>query len=318
MPEREWCSVARGKVVIELSPGSSEVIVKDSSSGFITLAFGRRFAEMAVDLALSLREFHAEPISIAVDRTALKHLERYQPSPFDRIIELPQHVHPWGAKFLVADASPYEHSAYIDADILFLGPSNFLTYKFTAPLAMYGAYMSPEKDYKTYFPPREICADFGLSRYFWATSGIFLFRKSEASELFQQCYDFYTAGIKKYPARYSQGVVPDEMVFGIMSDRYTIDSIPCPTVHPWPMSEHLPTILPSDRKWPTFHMFSSPNEAYMQFLMDGLNRRRRVAGFELVSESIWRDKACSVPTMWEKLKHIHRRIWRKFKKFRSA
>ena len=285
--------------------------------GFITLAFGAKYAEMAIDMALSLREYHSECISIAVDHVAARQLKRYQPTPFDQITILPQHVHPWGAKFLVADASPYEQSAYIDADILFLGPSNFLTHHYTAPLAMYGAYMSPEKDYKTYFPPKEICADFGLSRYFWATSGIFLFRKSEASKFFQTCYEFYTTGIKKYP-RYAQGSIPDEMIFGIMSDRYPIDSIPCPTVHPWPMTEHLQTILTSDRQWPTFHMFANPNEAYMQSLMDGLSRRRREAGFELVSETIWRNKASSIPTVWDKLKHIQRRIRHRLLKFRSA
>jgi hypothetical protein len=285
--------------------------------GFITLAFGKRFAEMALDMALSLKEHHTEPVSIAVDRVAARHLARYTPSPFDQIITLPQHVHPWGGKFLVAEASPYQHSAYIDADVLFLGPSPFLSHKFSAPLAMYGAYMSPENDYQTYFPPREICADFGLSRYFWATSGIFLFRKPDAMEMFRACYEFYTSGIKNYP-RYATGAVPDELIFGIMSDRYPIDSIPCPTVHPWPLREHFDTVSSLDEQWPTFHLFAPPNDAYMQFLMEGVRRRRSAAGFELVSEAIWRGKACSTPTVWDKLKHIQRRILRTFLETRTT
>jgi hypothetical protein len=286
--------------------------MSEENHGFITLAFGKRFAEMALDMALSLKEHHAEPVSIAVDRAAARHLAKYTPSPFDQIITLPQHVHPWGAKFLVAEASPYQHSAYIDADILFLGPSPFLSYQFSAPLAMYGAYMSPENDYQTYFPPREICADFGLSRYFWATSGIFLFRKLDAMEMFRACYEFYTSGIKNYP-RYATGAVPDELIFGIMSDRYPIDSISCSTVHPWPMAEHLPFVSSSDTQWPVFHMFAPTNDECMEHLMRQVNRRRREAGFAPGSDKIWRNKAYSIPTIWNKLIHFNRKFWRKIR-----
>src|ERR1700733_14077372 len=80
----------------------SNQVVDSTNSGFLTLAFGERYAEMAIDLALSVKEFHSEPISIGVDVPTRAYLARYQPSPFDQIISLPQKVHAWGAKFLVA------------------------------------------------------------------------------------------------------------------------------------------------------------------------------------------------------------------------
>ena len=280
------------------------------NSGFITLAFGRKFAEMAIDTALSLREFHTEPISIAVDRAASRHLARYQHHPFDKIIVLPQKVHPFGARFLLAEATPYEHTVSIDADILFLGKSTFLDHEYKAPLAMFGGYMSRDRDFQTYYSGKQICADFGLSRYFWGQGALFVFRKTEVREMFRVCYDFYVSGIKKYPL-YARGVLADEMVFGIMGDKYPIDSISCPTMHPWPLPEDLPTITPDDHRWPVFHMVQAPNKAYMEFLMGELNRRRRDAGFPLVSELHWSNKGYHYRSPWDKMKHVHRKFWRK-------
>jgi hypothetical protein len=71
--------------------------VDSTNSGFLTLAFGERYAEMAIDLALSVKEYHSEPISIGVDARARACRERYQPNPFDHIISLSQKVHAWGA-----------------------------------------------------------------------------------------------------------------------------------------------------------------------------------------------------------------------------
>ncbi|MCC7278849.1 MAG: hypothetical protein IT487_11120 [Chromatiaceae bacterium] len=278
--------------------------------GFISVAFGRQHAAMALDMALSLRDYHSEPISIAVDRSAKIYLDRYKPSPFDKIITLPQRVHPWGAKFLLAEVTPYEHNVFVDADILFLGPSPFFEYEFTAPLAMYGAYFSSEADIQTYYSTKQICADFGLKRYFWGTSGIFVFYKREVTNMFQACYEFYTSGIKKYP-KYAHGTLADEMVFGIMSDRYPIDSIACPTIHPWPLAEAIGTASPTDCKWPVFHMFAPPSEECMNYLMERVNSRRRQAGFALTSVDAWRNKAYSIPSFWDKLKHVQQKIRRR-------
>lgn len=283
----------------------------NNNKGFLTLAIGRESAEMAVDMALSLKEFHTEPVSVAADHSTARFLARYKPSPFDQVSTLREHVHPFGARFLLAEASPYEYTVSLDADILFLRRSPFLEYQFTAPLAMYGAYISSDQDVQTYYSSKQICTDFGLSRYFWGTGGIFVFQKSEAREMFKACYDFFVSGIQKYP-RYAQGPQSDEMVFGIMSDKYPIDSLPCSTTHPWPLAEDIPIVSPSDDRWPVFHMFGLPNKEYMDYLMDKVNSRRREAGFATVSERFWRHKANPVPTVWDKMKHVRRKFLRKF------
>jgi hypothetical protein len=284
--------------------------MKETSRGFITLAFGSQFAEMAIDTALSFREFHTEPISVAVDLAAQRQLSRYKKTPFDRIILLPEKVHPFGARFLLADATPYEHTVAVDADILFLGPLPIRDHEFEAPLAMYGGYMSKDTDFQTYHSGKEMCKDFGLNRYFWGQGALFAFRKAEVREMFKECYGFYVSGIKKYP-KYNRGTLADEMVFGIMGDKYPIDSIPCATMHPWPLPENLATVSPSDTQWPVFHMVESPNPAYLDFLMAGVNRRRRDAGLPLVSELFWRRKGDHYRSAWDKIKHLHRKFWRR-------
>jgi hypothetical protein len=273
-----------------------------SSSGFITLAFGKNYAEMAIDLALSVREYHSEPIAVIANKSAAKQLRKYRPSPFDQIIEIDDKIHPWGAKLLVAENCPYQHSAFIDCDILFLRTTEFLDFPLRSPLAMYGAYMYPESDFQTYFRSRDIFTDFKLKKYFWATSGIFIFNRDEAKPFFADCYKFYTEGIKKYP-RYSSGGIADELVIGILSSQIEIQSIPCNTIHPWPMADRLPTLRGDEQEWPVVHIFSKTNAEYLDKLVQTINKRREKWHFATASEQIWRDKASSTPSLARKLKH---------------
>lgn len=289
--------------------------MKSSNDGFITLAFGAGFAEMAIDTALSLREFHTEPISVAVDRAAGRHLARYRNTPFDKIVHLPQKIHPFGARFLLAGASPYDRSVSVDADILFLDRLPVLDHDYEAPLAMYGAYMDRDTDFQTYYSGRQICKDFGLKRYFWGQGALFVFRNPEIRPMFDECYDFYVNGIKRHPS-YNRGVLPDELVFGIMGDKYPIDSIPCPTMHPWPLPKDLANIKPGDKGWPVFHMVESPNPEYQEYLMGEVARRRREAGLPTGSDLFWRRKGDHYRTTWDKIRHVHRKFWRRLGVYR--
>jgi hypothetical protein len=282
-------------------------------SGFLTLAYGERYAEMALDLALSVKEFHQEPISIVADKKATNRLNRYLPSPFDKIITVNDPIHPWGAKLLAPLNCPYSHAAFIDCDVLFLRKSNFLEYEFKCPLAMYGAYMAPEDEFQTYFHSKDIFTDFKLKRYFWATSGIFFFKTATAAPFFKECYNFYTEGIKSYP-RYSSQSLADEFTIGVMSNTFTIDSIKCETVHPWPMADKLADLQLDDSQWPVLHIFSPVNEPYMKKIISDITNRRRNHGFSLNSEQIWRNKANGTPTFYEKLRHLIRNTISRFRK----
>ena len=42
-------------------------MIEQSKKGYLTLAFGKNFAEMAVDMALSIKQFDSKPVSCVVD-----------------------------------------------------------------------------------------------------------------------------------------------------------------------------------------------------------------------------------------------------------
>jgi hypothetical protein len=175
---------------------------------------------------------------------------------------------------------------------------------------MYGAYMDRNTDFQTYYSGSQICRDFNLGRYFWGQGALFAFKNPDVLPMFKECYEFYVSGIKRYP-QYRYRTLADEMVFGIMGDKYPIDSIPCATMHPWPLPNDLETLLPAEDRWPVFHMVESPNPIYLSFLMGEVNRRRTEHGFPLVSEILWRRKGDHYRSTWDKALHIHRKFWRK-------
>lgn len=273
------------------------------NSGFITLAFGKEYAEMAIDLALSVKEFHDEPISILADKVAADHIKKYNPSPFDQIHTIRDKIHPWGAKFLIGNHCKYDRAAFIDCDIIFLKHTNFLSYPLSKPLAMFGAYMDRGTSFKTYFDSSEIFEDFKLERYFWATSGIFFFDNQQAKPFFEDCLKFYKNGIRAYPKYYSKSI-PDELVIGVIGQQYDIQSINCPTIHPWPMLDRLKDLSPDDHDWPSIHVFAPISEAYLSNLLAKINDRRRAHNFPQTSEKVWRNKANQKPSFGRKLKHF--------------
>ena len=278
-------------------------------SGFITHAFGWQHAEMALDLALSIRKYHSEPISIVVDQKAARLYKPYKNLPFDSIKVVHDKVHPWGAKFLVAEHSPYKKTVYVDADVLFLRRYNLIDFDLTHPIAMYGAYMPPNSRAKTYHPIHQICSDFGLSRYFWATSGAFVFSPKEAQPMFSECYEFYTKGRKQFP-KYASVGFPDEMAFGVLSDRYPIQQI-LPVGHPWPSAIELAAISQSDTKWPLIHFFAPIEPRFYAALMTEVAERRKALGLRATSADIWRNKSEGIPSFKEKVCHLARRLGRR-------
>lgn len=112
---------------------------RNSPAGYVTLAHGKDFAEMAIDLALSVKEHCSEPISVVCDKAAERQLSRYKETPFHHILPLETNIHPWGAKLEAAIKSPYTKSIFVDADVIFLKPVTWFQHFSPPPLAMYGA-----------------------------------------------------------------------------------------------------------------------------------------------------------------------------------
>lgn len=272
--------------------------------GYLTLAQGLEFAEMATDLALSIKEYCSEPISVVCDEAARRVLEKHRGTIFEQVLPIHQKIHPWGGKLVAATQSPYRKTIFVDADVLFLRPVEWFAEFGDGPLSMYGAYMPSTSRFSTYYDSEKIFRDFGLERYFWATSGIFRFRRPESDPFFLECVDFYIDGIRKLPG-YDVPGVADELVIGVLGARFEIGSIPCSTIHPWPMAGELSKLQWGDVQQPVVHVFGKINRSFMNSLMIEVRRRRKTAGLAGTSAKVWLHKANGRPTL---LQRIHQRL----------
>jgi hypothetical protein len=202
---------------------------------------------------------------------------------------------------------------FVDADILFLRSVHEMFHRdYGAPLAMLGTFITPERNViHQGFSTTAICADFGLSRYLWTNSGLFMFKNDQAKQIFKECYDFYISGIKKHP-QYMRGNLPDELVFGIVGAAHPVGFIGSP--RPMPDPEDIPLMTPTDSKWPLIHLIGRPSDEFMDHLVSEMARRRRERGFPVVSEKIWRQKAHPTPTIWQKAVHKCKTTARKLRR----
>lgn len=280
-----------------------------SGDGVLTLAYGRKYAQMAIDLALSLREYSEVPVSVVVDGPANRLLRKFGSSVFQHIIPIDDRIHPWGGKLVAALRSPYERTVFVDADVIFISRFDWFNTFTQKAAALYGCYMFPYHDFFSYYPSTQIFADFGVKRYFQATSGIFQFHRPAADQYFRECVDFYKKGIRKLPGYDIPGVA-DEFVLGIVADRFDIGSIPCDTAHPWPQSEQFSSLAWEDHRWPVVHVFGRINDTYMEQLIRCIDERRQRARLPVVSGDIWRRRAAGVPEFSEKFRHLCGRVAR--------
>jgi hypothetical protein len=103
------------------------------SKGIVTAAFGsRKYLEMAVDLALSLREVSQLPLSIVSTPSGSRFFERYYAGEFDQVIEVPSlELEEGKGRYLAAKLeclrrSPYDESIFLDADMVCVKEPSFL------------------------------------------------------------------------------------------------------------------------------------------------------------------------------------------------
>lgn len=263
-----------------------------ADTGFITVAKGAAgYVEMAIDLALSLRQWHRQPIAIVVDAAAEAHLARYPAGLFDAVLRLPQRYAPgWACKFSLGELSPFARSIFIDADTLVLRDlADVLAQAATADFLMMGKFRTAETtEIHHGFPIRGLIRDFGLDRYFDNHSGAFAFERAHGRGFLAECLDVYTRELW-VPARRLRGMVGDELAFGVVAGRRGMASLREPYPVYW--SNELRE-LTSDHRWkPLCHFHAPPNPAAMVWLMAEVSQRRRQAGLPDVSVPHWTRKA---------------------------
>lgn len=275
-----------------------------ATRGYLTLAVGRpRFLEMAVDMALSLREHTALPIAVATD-AELETLcrERY-PGTFDAITRLPDRfLDGRGRKFGVAEASPWEEAMFVDADCIVLGGLDHLWRALErSDLAMLGSQLSRVHDENHHgFSTRWLMDRFGLDRYLKTNSGIFCFRRSAAVGIMEECLICFREEARPRLKRYLMlgRWLGDEIVFGIVGGRRGLRPLTVDSPMYWP-NEFDAIDLDAPSK-PLLHLIWPPPPAVVDAMLAGIAERRRRAGLPGGSEQHWLDEVRS-------LKHMARR-----------
>jgi hypothetical protein len=261
---------------------------KDSEIGFMTLAVGLPdYAEMAVDMALSLREWHDEPLAIAVDAPMEAYIAKRYPTVFDTVVRLPATVPPgWGCKLAIAEVSPFLRTVFVDADVIVLGSlDTVLADAERADFAMMGEYhTAPTSERHNGVPMEAVIRDFGLSRYFHNHSCNFVFERDYGRRFLAECLDVWLNRLSSPSRRPFEGF-GDEVAFGIVAARRGMVSMREPYPVYWPAELH--ALRSNDRWKPLLHLYDLPPHRVMKWLMTEVVARRREARFGNLSIGHW-------------------------------
>lgn len=269
--------------------------------GYQTMAVGPpRFLEMAVDMALSLREHTRLPIALATDAALASRVRTRYPRVFDEVrLVADRFLDGRGRKYGTAEASPFEETLYVDADCIVLGGLDHLWSALDhGDLVMVGSQLGPADDENHHgFSSRWLIERFGLQRYMKTNSGLFCFRRSGALEIMDECLDCFLHEVRPrlrwqiLRARW----VGDEIPFGIVGGRRGLTTLPPPDPMYWPQ-EFAALDLSAPTK-PLLHLIWPPEPHVVDELVARTADRRRAAGLAGDAETHWRDEVRELTRM---------------------
>ena len=273
--------------------------------GYLTIAARRsKFLEMAVDMALSLREYTEYPIALAADEFITDLAKSKYTSVFDHMTLLPLRFCEGRAlKYGAAEASPFEETIFVDADCIVLDSiDNLFATLDTNDLAMVGEHLTIDEDTRHHgFSTSALIRRFGLESYLKTNSGLFCFRRSRAIAILEDCLECYLNEVRPQ-LRYSTLLgrwLGDELAFGIVGGRKGVGTLPKPDPMYWPQEfESLNLNAPGK---PLLHMIWPPKEEVFEELMSATTVRRRDAAVSGNAELHWR----------EEVRSMRRKVWRK-------
>jgi len=281
--------------------------------GYLTLATGRRgYLEMAVDMALSLREHTELPVGLAADGTLARLASERFGSVFDavRVIDdrfLQGRIRKYG----VAEASPFEEVVFVDADCIVLGPLDHLFASLGEhDVAMLGEQLTREDDENHHgFSTRRLMERFELERYLKTNSGLFGFRRAPAREImdaWRSCYlDEVRPGLKGsiLLGRW----MGDEIAIGIVGGRLGLGTLPAPHAMFWPQ-EFDSIDLDAPAK-PLLHMIWPPPPDLLARLLSDMHRRRVQAGVPPGGTEHWQAEVGKLTRMRWRRRVLERIGW---------
>jgi hypothetical protein len=194
------------------------------SEGYLVLALDdRRYLELAVNLALSIRRLDTRPVSVAVDPGT--ELDAKHRAVFDRVIPVGRDPILRGAmnKARLLDLTPYDRTLYVDADcLLFSARIELFWHRYRGhPFVVEGMRQSQgpvfacslgEKDAAT------LCRDYDLPYVIVFNAGVMYFeRRDTARAVFDKVKELH-AGPDRDRISYSYkhaGEYADEPFFGV-------------------------------------------------------------------------------------------------------
>jgi len=272
--------------------------------GYLTIAARRsKFLEMAVDMALSLREYTEYPIGLAADKFIADLAKTKYRSVFDHITLLPLRFCKGRAlKYGAAEASPFEETIFVDADCIVLGPLDGLFAALdTNDLAMVGERLTFGDDTRHHgFSTSALIRRFRLESYLKTNSGLFCFRRSKAMEILEDCLECYLKEVRpqlKYSTLLGRWL-GDEIAFGIVGGRKEVGTLRKPDPMYWP--PEFDTLNLNAPEKPLLHMIWPPKKEVFEELMSATTSRRCEAAVSGNAELHWR----------EEVRSMRRKIWR--------
>ena len=253
-----------------------------ATRGYLTMAARqRRFLEMAIDMALSLRGHTQLPIALAADEPLAMLAQTRYAGVFDVVTLVPKRFREGRAlKYGSAEASPFEETVFVDADCLVLGPMDDLFDVLTShDMAMTGEHLTLADDRIHHgFSTSSLIRRFGLETYLKTNSGLFCFRRSAAIAIMEDCRACYVDEVVRR-LRWSTLLgkwLGDELAFGIVGGRRKVGTLPTPHHMYWP--EEFPALDLERPTKPLLHMIWPPEPATLEALLLGVAARRAAAG----------------------------------------
>lgn len=284
-----------------------------TSRGYLTLAAGRpAYLEMAVDMALSLREQTELPVGIVCDAPlAASARERYA-SVFDSITLLPDRFERGRVrKYGVAEASPFAETVFVDADCVVLGPLDHLFEPLARQsMAMLGEQLTTADDENHHgFSTRWLMRRFSLDRYLKTNSGVFAFRREPALEImasFLRCFEEEARPRLRW-SLLRGAWLGDEIAIGIVGGRLGLGTLGGDHPMYWP--SEFDSIDPDRPAKPLLHFIWPPGPELLERLIADMLRRRRDRGVPGDGTDAWRAEVRELEKMKRRRRVLERLGW---------
>jgi hypothetical protein len=277
------------------------------------MAVGKpRYVEMAVDMALSLREHTELPIAIAVDASLEAVVTDRYADVFDEVVRLPERfIDGRALKYGTAEASPYEETMFVDADCLVLASLDGLwSILDDSDMAMVGEHLTRQQDENHHgFSTRRLMRSFGLDTYLKTNSGLFCFRRTPALQIMEECLECYLKEARpklRWSLLFGRWL-GDEICFGVVGGRRGLKTFGEPSPMYWP--GEFEALDPKHPTKPLLHMIWPPTPGTLDALVVGARERRRAAGVCGDGEADWRAEVRHLERMADRRRFLELLRW---------